>query len=194
MDATLKDNRSKQWPLLLVAVLLATFMHCFYSFVFLRAEQIEDARLNRPRGNFSDLYPAWLGTRELLVNHRDPYSPEVTTSIQKGVWGRTVDAREAGRPQRSTTIRIPAVCGFCPGSDILFPFSVVKDLFIVGAIITGILSVWCWLGCFIPAVRDFNLPSALCYSWAAGLLSLLCEYINLPCWFLPFFLPRIGAT
>jgi hypothetical protein len=33
-------------------VLLATFMHCFYSFVFLRAEQIEDARQSASRQFF----------------------------------------------------------------------------------------------------------------------------------------------
>jgi hypothetical protein len=64
-------------------------------------------RANRPRGNFSDLYPAWLGTRELLVNHRDRYSPEVTASIQKGVWGRTVDARNPGDPEDQSRFAYP---------------------------------------------------------------------------------------
>jgi hypothetical protein len=162
----LKDYRSKQWSLLLVAVLLATFMHCFYSFVFLRAEEIEDARLNRPRGNFSDLYPAWLGTRELLVNHRDPYSPEVTASIQKGVWGRTVDARNPGDPKDQSRFAYPLYVVFVLAPTILFPFSVAKALFIAGAIITGILSVWCWLRLFHPGSSLFQI--AICSVFFLG--------------------------
>jgi glycosyl transferase family 87 len=164
----LKDNRSKQWRSLLIAVLLATFMHCFYSFVFLRAEQIEDARLNRPRGNFSDLYPAWLGTRELLVNHRDPYGPEVTANIQKGVWGRIVDARNPGDPKDQSRFAYPLYVVFILAPTVLFSFSVVKQLYIIGAIITGILSIWCWVRLFHPGRSRFQFAvcTALCLgSW-----------------------------
>lgn len=42
-----------------------------------------------PERNFSDLFPRWLGTRELLLHGRDPYSPEITGEIQQGYYGRT---------------------------------------------------------------------------------------------------------
>ena len=44
-----------------------------------------------PRGNLSDLYPRWLGSRELLLHGRDPYSPEITREIQIGYYGRPLD-------------------------------------------------------------------------------------------------------
>ncbi|MGD1006096.1 MAG: hypothetical protein ABR980_02565, partial [Ignavibacteriaceae bacterium] len=32
----------------------------------------------------SDLYPRWLGSREALLHHRDPYGADVTREIQTG--------------------------------------------------------------------------------------------------------------
>jgi Protein of unknown function (DUF2029). len=148
--------KTKRWLLLLVAVLLATLMHCFYSFVFVAAEQIEDAQLSRPRGNDSDLYPAWLGTREFLINHRDPYSPELTADIQRGVWGRTVDARNPGDPKDQSRFAYPLYVVFVLAPTVLFPFFLAKNLFIAGAIVTGILSVWCWLRLFHPGCSRFQ--------------------------------------
>ena len=44
-----------------------------------------------PIGNNSDLYPRWLGTREVLLHHRDPYGAEVTREIRNGFYGRPID-------------------------------------------------------------------------------------------------------
>jgi hypothetical protein len=134
--------------LLLLCVLLALGVHSFYDYVFIAAEKIEDKLKNRPSGNSSDLYPAWLGTRELLVNQRDPYSPEVTADIQKGVWGRTVDGRNPGDPKDESRFAYPLYVVFTLGPTILLPFSAAKVLFIGFAITTSGLSVWVWLRLF----------------------------------------------
>ena len=40
----------------------------------LRTYQLAEAAAHdRPRGNLSDLYPRWLGARELLLRGRNPY-------------------------------------------------------------------------------------------------------------------------
>lgn len=39
-----------------------------------------------PGGN--DFYPRWEGTRSLVMEGKDPYSPEVTLEIQEGMYGR----------------------------------------------------------------------------------------------------------
>ncbi|MGA9390372.1 MAG: glycosyltransferase family 87 protein [Candidatus Sulfotelmatobacter sp.] len=46
-----------------------------------------------------DLYPRWVGTRELLLRRLNPYGPEVTHEIQMGFYGHIVtqDYRESGR-------------------------------------------------------------------------------------------------
>ncbi len=39
----------------------------------------------------SDLYSPWVGTRELLLHHRNPYSPEVSHEIQMVFYGREIN-------------------------------------------------------------------------------------------------------
>ena len=52
-----------------------------------------------PRGNLSDLYPRWLGARELLLHHRDPYHADVTREIQIGYYGRPLDPNRPHDPK-----------------------------------------------------------------------------------------------
>ncbi len=76
--------------LLLAAVASASTW--FYVNRILRAQQIADAAVHsRPRGNLSDLYPRWLGARELLLRGRNPYSADITREIQQGYYGRPLD-------------------------------------------------------------------------------------------------------
>ncbi len=44
-----------------------------------------------------DLYPRWVGARELLLNGRNPYSAEVSHEIQMAYYGHIVTADEASR-------------------------------------------------------------------------------------------------
>src|ERR1039457_2441994 len=54
------------------------------------------ASLCRPRGNFSDLYPRWVGAREVLLHGRDPYTMEVTREVQVGFYGRVLGPDSPG--------------------------------------------------------------------------------------------------
>ena len=56
------------------------------------------ARYDRPRGNLSDLYPRWLGARQLL-RMDGSLSPEVTQEIQLGYYGRDLDPRRPRDPK-----------------------------------------------------------------------------------------------
>jgi hypothetical protein len=139
---------------------VAAGVHCFYDHVFIAAEKIEDRLNNRPRGNSSDLYPAWLGTRELLVHHRDPYSPEITADIQKGVWGRTVDARNPGDPKDESRFAYPLYVVFLLAPAVLVSFSTAKVLFFGFAITASAFSVLFWLRLF--GRRNSALQIAMC--------------------------------
>lgn len=44
-----------------------------------------------------DLYPRWVGSRELLLHGRNPYSPEVSHEIQTAFYGRAIE-QEYGKP------------------------------------------------------------------------------------------------
>ena len=92
----------KPWQLavwLVLALLAATSMW-FYVDRILVGHQVADAAAHdRPRGNLSDLYPRWLGARELLLHQRNPYSDEVALEIQKGYYGRALDPARPEDPK-----------------------------------------------------------------------------------------------
>jgi hypothetical protein len=52
------------------------------------------------RAQMGDLYPSWVGTRELLLRGRNPYGPEVTREIQMAYYGRVISQKygEPGPP------------------------------------------------------------------------------------------------
>src|SRR5690349_15034244 len=69
-----------------IELVLAASMWWYVQKVLIPYERADAAAHGIPRGNLSDLYPRWLGARELLVKHRNPYSAEVTREIQAGYY------------------------------------------------------------------------------------------------------------
>jgi len=63
---------AKGWVATGVALVLALTMWYYVAGVLVPYQQTEAAGSDRPRGNLSDLYPRWLGSRELLLHGRDP--------------------------------------------------------------------------------------------------------------------------
>jgi len=90
---------SKRLYLLLGAVLAALAMWLWIQRIAIPHQQVESATRGIPRGNLSDLYPRWLGARELLLHRRDPYSPDITREIQQGYYGRVLDASRPNDPK-----------------------------------------------------------------------------------------------
>ncbi len=74
-------------------------MWFYVDHVYLGHQLAEAAAHDTPQGIFSDFYPRWLGARELLLHHRNPYSPEVTRDIQIGYYGRPLDPSRPGDPK-----------------------------------------------------------------------------------------------
>src|SRR5277367_1478435 len=78
----------RPWRFLLLSILCAVGTWTYVNRILI-AHQVRDAAARGiPRGNLSDLYPRWLGARELLLRGRDPYSHEFTSEIQAGYYGR----------------------------------------------------------------------------------------------------------
>jgi hypothetical protein len=50
-----------------------------------------DIAHGRLKAQLGDLYPRWVGTRELLLHGRNPYGPEVSHEIQMGFYGHVVE-------------------------------------------------------------------------------------------------------
>ncbi|SPF33738.1 membrane hypothetical protein [Candidatus Sulfotelmatobacter kueseliae] len=111
----------------LALALVASASTWFYMNRILRAQQIADAAAHgRPRGNLSDLYPRWLGARELLLRRRNPYSPEITREIQRGYYGRPLDPARADDPKDEQGFVYPAYVVFLLAPTVGLPFDVVQ--------------------------------------------------------------------
>jgi hypothetical protein len=112
-----------------LALLLAGGMWFYVQHVMI-AHQLSQAALHGiPRGNLSDLYPRWLGARELLLHHRDPYSAEVTREIQIGYYGRTLDRTHPYDPADQQGFAYPVYVVFLLAPTIGLPFAIVQTGF-----------------------------------------------------------------
>jgi hypothetical protein len=99
----------------------------FYVQHVMIGHQLSEAALHGiPRGNLSDLYPRWLGARELLLHHRDPYSPEITREIQIGYYGRAIDPARPYDPTDEQGFAYPVYVVFLLAPTITLPFAVVQ--------------------------------------------------------------------
>ncbi len=100
---------------------------------------------DQPRGNFSDLYPRWLGAKELLLHGRDPYSPEVTREIQAGYYGRPLDSSRPDDPRDQQAFAYPVYVVFFLAPTIGLPFATVQKVFFGVLVAVTCLSVPLWL-------------------------------------------------
>jgi hypothetical protein len=128
-----------------VALLCASSMWFYVQGVLIPYEKVDAAAHQRPRGNLSDLYPRWLGARELLLHHRNPYGNDVTAEIQKGYYGRELDAARPGDPKDRQGFAYPVYVVFLLAPLVGFSFHGVQILF--NWLLVGLTaaSVWLWL-------------------------------------------------
>ncbi|MFZ0760838.1 MAG: glycosyltransferase family 87 protein, partial [Candidatus Sulfotelmatobacter sp.] len=118
----------------------------FYVSGILRAHQLADAEGKQiPRGNLSDLYPRWVGTRELLLHHHNPYSREVTLEIQEGYYGRRLDPARPNDPKDQQGFAYPVYVVFLLAPLAAVPFPVLLIVFYWLLALLTAVSVWLWL-------------------------------------------------
>jgi hypothetical protein len=122
--------RSLQVVLLLIAATLATASTWFYVNQILKPQQVANAKVhNHPRGNLSDLYPRWLGARELLLHGRNPYSREINLETQEGYYGRVLDPSRPDDPKDQQGFAYPVYVVFILAPLIRFSFHDVQIIF-----------------------------------------------------------------
>lgn len=123
--------------------LLAAASMWFYMNRILEPQQVTDAAAHdRPRGSLSDLYPRWLGARELLLHRRNPYSQEITQEIQRGYYGRPLDPSRPDDPRDEQRFAYPVYVVFLLAPTIALPFDVVEAGFrwlLVGIAVVSVL-------------------------------------------------------
>jgi hypothetical protein len=139
-------SKNLQLGLYLILASLAAASVWFYVNQILKPLQVAEAKVhNHPRGNFSDLYPRWLGARELLLHGRNPYSHEINLETQKGYYGRVLDASRPDDPKDQQGFAYPVYVVFILAPLIKLSFHDVQLIF--GWILIGMTagSVLLWL-------------------------------------------------
>jgi hypothetical protein len=130
---------------LLLAIVMAGCM-CFYlQHVLISYQQADAAAHLRPRGNLSDLYPRWVGARELILHQRDPYSAEITRIIQAGYYGRPLDPALPGDPRDEQRFVYPIYVVFLLAPFIGLPFPLVQEGFYWTLALVVASTVLLWL-------------------------------------------------
>ena len=132
-------------PLVVALALLAAASMWFYvQGVLIPYQQADAVRFGRPRGNLSDLYPRWLGARELLLHGRDPYSRQVTREIQVGYYGRELDPARRNDPKDQQGFAYPVYVAFLLAPFLHLDFSLVRTAFtwVLAGLIVATVVLW----------------------------------------------------
>lgn len=97
-----------------------------------------------PRGNLSDLYPRWLGARELLLHGRDPYGSDLTREIQAGYYGRPLDSSRPNDPKDQQAFAYPIYVVFLLAPTVRLPFPLVQRILLGFFVVLTACSVPLW--------------------------------------------------
>jgi len=138
--------KRSQLVLIFAIAILASASTWFYMNRILKPQQVAYATAHhQPRGNLSDLYPRWLGARELLLRGRSPYSAEITIEIQQGYYGRALDPSRPDDPKDQQAFAYPGYVIFLLAPTVKLPFGEVEIVFRWLLIALTAVSVIFWL-------------------------------------------------
>jgi hypothetical protein len=151
----------ERWTPLVVAVLLAAGTWTYVYGVLNPARQADGVVEPVSRGNRSDLYPPWLGARELLLHGRDPYSAEVTAEIQLGYYGHTLDPRNPADPRNEQRFAYPLYTVFLLAPTIFSPFELVQRAYLLFSLIFSAASVLLWAQALAGQIRWQGLAAGM---------------------------------
>jgi hypothetical protein len=141
----LHNGRTLPWWIFLASLLIAFGVWRWAEEILVPAYTRKVLVSGRIIGNNSDLYPRWLGARELLLHGRDPYSPEITREIQTGFYGRPLDARNPSDPTAQESFVYPLYVVFLLAPTVTFPFATVVTIFRGILLLAIALSVPLWM-------------------------------------------------
>jgi len=75
---------------LLLALFAASTTWLYVHRILAPWEHHRNVEIGTMKAELGDLYTPWFGTRELLLHHRNPYSPDVSHEIQMAFYGRAI--------------------------------------------------------------------------------------------------------
>ena len=137
--------RALPWVALAASLLVAIGMWCWAEKIAAPAYTAQALAAGRPIGNNSDLYPRWLGARELLLDGRDPYSSDVTREIQTGFYGRPLNTQSPSDPTDQVAFAYPLYVVFLLAPTVALPFRLAMEIFRWGLLSAIACSVPLWM-------------------------------------------------
>jgi hypothetical protein len=129
LSVWLRPRRPRHLLGVAISLLFAASMWFYVQGVLIPYQKADAVRFGKPRGNLSDLYPRWLGARELFVHGRDPYSQQVTREIQVGYYGRALDPGRPNDPKDQAGFAYPVYVVFLLAPFIHLDFALVRSAF-----------------------------------------------------------------
>lgn len=128
-----------------LAILMATGMWLYVQLIQIPHQKDQSLERQIPRGNLSDLYPRWLGARELLLRGRDPYGSDITREVQVGYYGRALDATRPDDPKDQQAFAYPVYVVVMLAPTVRMDFATVHRIFfwLLGCL--TLVSVPLWL-------------------------------------------------
>lgn len=135
----------RTYGLILGAAFCAAAMWIWVQNIAVPHQQAESVERGTPRGNLSDLYPRWLGARELLLHHRDPYGADITREIQIGYYGRPLDPTRPNDPKDQQGFAYPIYVVLMLAPTVTLPFATVHSMTFHLFILLTAVSVPLWL-------------------------------------------------
>lgn len=119
---------TRPWLLLAVSTIVTLGVWHWAKTILVPAYTAKVLAEKRPVGNNSDLYPRWLGAREMLLHGRDPYGADVTREIQTGFYGRPLDPQNSSDPTARESFVYPLYVVFLLAPTVTWSFHTVAEV------------------------------------------------------------------
>lgn len=92
--------------------------------------------------SLSDLYPVWLGSRELLVHHRNPYSPDISREIQIAFYGAELGPGD--HQDQQCCFAYPVYVSFLLAPSVKSDFPNLRLAALIFLAVVTAISIVCW--------------------------------------------------
>ena len=117
--------------------------------ILLPWEQFVDVENGHHEAQIGDLFPRWLGARELLLHGRNPYGPEVSAEIQTAFYGHPIQ-QSYEKPQSQIideqrfAYPVYVVLPLAPAVNVDFQRLNAWAPYVLGLFVA--ITVWLWFG------------------------------------------------
>jgi len=157
----------RAWLWLLAGIVASIVSWTYMHRILLPWENFVNVQQGQVKAQLGDLYPRWVGTRELLLNGRNPYGPEVSHEIQMAFYGRPIE-QSYDKPQLEIIDEqrfvYPLYVVFLMAPSVHWDFAQLQSWapVLFGAV--TVISLWLWM-----RVLDWHPPRLA----AAGMVMLV---------------------